>query len=151
MNSTAGSRCVLMVDDDVDFYEFFRMAFERADASVRLHHVIDGRRCLDFLHRREPFDDAPSPDIVVLDLDMPGMDGRETLKHLVADDSLRHLPVVILTSNDDHMEVMRMYRFRCSAYLNKPLGFSACVDMAQKFCDFWFSTALLPSRRRPSR
>lgn len=149
MNSTAESRCVLMVDDDVDFYEIVRMAFARADASVHLHHVIDGRRCLDFLHRREPFGDAPSPDIVMLDLDMPGMDGRETLEHLVADDSLKHLAVVILTSNDDHKEIMRMYRFRCNAYLNKPFGFTACVDMARKFCDFWFSTALLPPRQCP--
>lgn len=147
----AGRGRILMVDDDADFFELVRLAFARVDPGVQIDHVLDGGRCLDFLQRRPPYAQAPSPDIIMLDLDMPGMGGRETLERIVADETLRHLPVVIFTSHDGYSEVMRMYRTRCNAYLSKPFGMAACVDMARKFCDFWFSAALLPSRTRVIR
>jgi len=135
-----------MADDADDFVLITRLVFERANRPVEIHHVRHGRACLDFLRRRAPYDDVPEPDVVMLDLDMPIMDGRLTLEEIVADEALRHVPVVVLSNHDYPEDVLRMYRLRCNAYLRKPAEFQQWLDLVTKFFDFWLASALLPSR-----
>ena len=137
---------ILMVEDDDHYAYLTRKAFGIAGLRANLHHVNNGEKCLLFLRRQAPYGDAPVPDIVLLDLDMPVMDGRQTLAEIVKDDSLRHLAIVVLTSQDDDAQILRMYQLRCSAYMCKPLEFDKYVEMIKTFAEYWLSAVTLPSR-----
>lgn len=137
---------ILLVEDDEDYAYLTRRAFERAALIVNLHHVNNGEKCLKFLRRHPPYSAAPVPDIVLLDLDMPVMDGRQVLAEIIKDEALKHLAVVVLTSRDEHAEILRMYRLRCNSYICKPSEFDKYVDMIGKFADYWLSVVMLPTR-----
>ena len=137
---------ILLVEDNEHYVYLAQRAFGKAKLSVNLHHVDDGEKCLRFLRRQFPYAIAPVPDIVLLDLDMPVMDGRQVLEEIVKDDTLKHLAVVVFTSGDEHNEVLRMYRLRCNSYICKPVEFDKYVDMIRKFADYWLSVVMLPPR-----
>ena len=152
MGSTMKYGCValpaeiLMAEDDEHYAFLTRKAFSIARPRANLHHVNNGEKCLQFLRRQAPYADAPVPDIVLLDLDMPVMDGRQTLVEIVKDESLRHLAIVVLTSQDEDAQILRMYQLRCSAYMCKPLEFDKYVEMIKTFADYWLSAVTLPGR-----
>src|SRR5687767_13502326 len=100
---------ILLVEDNEDYVYLAQRAFGKAKLAANLHHVNDGRKCLRFLRKQFPYGIAPEPDIILLDLDMPVMDGRQVLAEIVKDESLKHLAVVVLTSGDEDAEVLRMY------------------------------------------
>ena len=137
---------ILLVEDNRHYAQLTQRAFSQARLDANLHHVDNGRKCLAFLRREPPYALAPVPDIILLDLDMPVMDGREVLGEIIRDDALKHLAVVVLTTQDEHAEVLRMYRLRCSSYICKPVDFDKYVEMIRKFADYWLSVALLPTR-----
>jgi two-component system response regulator len=137
---------ILLVDDDENYAFLTQQAFRLAKLIANLHHVTDGKECLKFLRRQPPYSDAPLPDIVLLDLDMPVMDGRQVLAEIVKDDALKHLAVVVLTSRDEHAEILRMYQLRCSSYVCKPVEFDKYVDVIKKLADYWLSVVMLPTR-----
>ena len=118
-----------------------------AKLAVNLHHAKDGEQCMAFIRKQGKYADAPTPDIILLDLNMPCMDGWEVLAEISRDENLRHLPVVILTSSQDEQEILKMYQLRCSSYLVKPLDFNELIRFIQSFADFWLTVAVLPSRR----
>jgi CheY-like chemotaxis protein len=137
---------ILLVEDNEDYVYLTQRAFGKAQLVANLHHVNDGEKCLRFLRHQFPYGIAPVPDIILLDLDMPVMDGRQVLAEIVRDESLRHLAVVVLTSRDEHDEVLRMYQLRCNSYIRKPLDFDKYVDMIKKLTDYWLSVVMLPTR-----
>jgi two-component system response regulator len=137
---------ILLVEDNQNDVILTRAAFRRAKFAVDLHHVENGQQCLDFLRKRGPYSDAPMPDLVLLDLNMPLMDGREALQELVADDSLRHLPVVVLTTSSAEKDILDMYKLRCSSYIIKPIDFNQFVRVVNEFSDYWFTLVVLPSK-----
>jgi len=137
---------ILLVEDNEDYLYLTQRAFGETGYPANLHHVDNGERCLRFLRRQAPYGDAPVPDIVLLDLDMPVMDGRQVMAEIIADEALKHIAVVVLTSRDEQAEVLRMYQLRCSSYICKPAGFDSYVDMIQKFADYWLSVVMLPGR-----
>lgn len=141
---------ILLVDDDADCAYLTQRAFGQAKLRANLHHVDDGRKCLAFLRRQPPYSAAPVPDIVLLDLEMPVMDGRHVLAEIVKDESLKHLVVVVLTSQDEPADILRMYQLRCSAYICKPTDYERYVDMIGKFADYWLSVVMLPAKRAVS-
>ena len=108
-----------------------REGFKRAKVPARLHHVENGEKCMAFLRRSGKYADAPTPDIVLLDLNMPVMDGREVLEQIVADPELCRLPVVVLTTSEGEQDILRMYRLRCSSYIVKPVDFLAFADVVK--------------------
>lgn len=130
---------ILLVDDDEYFLHLTRFAFHKADVVANLHHVNDGKKCLAYLRRQPPYAAAAVPDLVLLDIEMPVMDGREVLAEIVKDESLKHLAVVVFTSR-------AMYKLRCNSYIFKPTDFDKFVDVLHKLADYWFSVATLPSR-----
>ena len=137
---------ILLVDDDENYVFLTRRAFRQAKLVANLHHVDDGKKCLEFLRRQPPYSDAPVPDIVLLDLDMPVMDGRAVLAEIVKDDALKHLAVVVLTTRDERAEILRMYQLRCNSYIRKPAEFDKYVDVIRKLADYWLSVVMLPTR-----
>jgi len=135
---------ILLVEDNKDDVLLTRKGFQKANLSVNLHHAKNGVECMEFLRKANDYLDAPTPDLVLLDLNMPVMDGREVLAEIVKDDDLNHLPVVILTTSSRDRDVLDMYKLRCSAYATKPLEFGELQKVVQGIADFWFTIVVLP-------
>jgi two-component system, chemotaxis family, response regulator Rcp1 len=136
---------ILHVDDEADYAEITRECFIIAKQSVNLHRAKDGEQCMAFIRKQGQFADVPTPDIILLDLNMPRMDGREVLAEISRDPDLRHLPVVILTTSQDEREILKMYQLRCSSYIVKPLGFEELIGFVQSFANYWLTVVVLPS------
>ncbi|MDY7101411.1 MAG: response regulator [Actinomycetota bacterium] len=136
---------ILLAEDSENDAELTRLGFERARLLVDLHHVTDGEQCLAFLRREAPYTDAPTPDLLLLDLNMPRLDGREVLAELVSNERLQHLPVVVLTTSSDESDVLEMYRLRCSSYITKPIDFHQFIDVVRNVGDYWLTMLVLPT------
>jgi CheY-like chemotaxis protein len=98
---------ILLVEDSLDDVQLTREGFSRVNLSVKLHHVDNGEKCMAFLRKQGPYASAPAPDIILLDLNMPVMGGREVLEQIVADPVLSHLPVVVLSTSEEERDVLR--------------------------------------------
>jgi two-component system response regulator len=136
---------VLLVEDNDNDVELTKIAFASAKFSVQLHHAYDGEECMAFLRREGRFADAPTPDLVLLDLQMPRMNGLEVLEAITHDARLAQLPVVILTTSESDSEMLEAYKLRCSGYLVKPVGFANFAKVIQGLEDYWFTLVVLPS------
>jgi len=140
---------VLLAEDNEDDYELTKIGFERAKLAVNLQHVWNGEECMDYLRRQGKFADAPPPDIVLLDLNMPRMGGLEVLKAINDDPALQHIPVVILTTSIAQRDILEAYRLRCSSCITKPVDFDNFVKVVQGFSNYWFTLVVLPSETGP--
>jgi len=136
---------ILLVEDNDNDVELMRQGFKRAKLTANLHHARNGEECLNFLRKQGEYAHAPMPDLILLDLNMPRLDGRAVLAELVADPTLRHLPVVILTTSAEEQEVLRMYQLRCSSYIVKPVDFNEFLRVIRLIGEYWFTVATLPS------
>ena len=137
---------ILLVEDNEDDVILTREGFRRARFLTKLHHVGDGEQCMRYLRKEGEFVGAPTPDLILLDMNMPVMDGREVLAAIVRDTELRKLPVVILTTSDDEHDMHLMYDLRCSSYVKKPVDFDAFRKAIQDICDYWFTIVVLPTK-----
>jgi len=137
---------ILLVDDSKVDVMLTRKAFEREKLVVNLHHVENGVECLAFLRKQAKYLDVPTPDLILLDINMPVMDGHEVLTELLKDENLRHLPVVILTSSEDERDILAMYRLRCNAYLSKPVDANKFQEVIKLINAFWLTVVVLPRK-----
>lgn len=138
---------ILLVEDSETDALLTREAFKEAAAAVSIHRVDNGERCLAFLRRHSPYTEAPTPDLILLDLNLPVMSGQEVLARIVADETLRAIPVVVLTSSRADGDVASAYRLRCSSYVAKPLSLEGFDAVVRGIWHFWFSVAALPPRQ----
>lgn len=141
---------VLMADDDAEDCLLVRDAAAEARLAHVFRFVSDGEALFDYLGRRGPFaeESAPRPDLVLLDLNMPKKDGRETLRQLKADPRFRDIPVVVLTTSTTEDDVAYSYRSGASSFVVKPATYQAWIDLVRDLCDYWFRLVRLP-RERP--
>ena len=139
---------ILLAEDNDDDVELTKLGFERANFAVHLHHVSNGEECMAFLRNEGRYADAPMPDIILLDLNMPRMDGMEVMQEICKDERLKHLVVVVMTSSNASEDVLRSYRLRCSSYLVKPLNFDAFAEMIKSIGNYWLTLATLPPGNR---
>ncbi len=137
---------VLLVEDDDNDVFITRKGFEEAKLSVNLHHVANGQECMAFLRKDGRYSDAPTPDLILLDLNMPVMDGREVMAEIVKDQQLRKLSVVILTTSNGARDILDMYNLRCSSYIVKPVDFTQFRRVIQQLSDYWFTVVVLPPK-----
>ena len=137
---------ILLVDDSVTDFKLTSKAFERERLTINLHHVENGEECLAFLRKQGRYSAVPMPDLILLDINMPVMDGHEVLAELVKDETLKHLPVVVLTSSKDERDVLQMYKLRCNAYLTKPVDAHKFQEVIKLLNAFWLTVVVLPSR-----
>lgn len=137
---------VLLVEDNEDDVILTREGFKRSRLFVSLHHVSNGEACMRFLRKDGEYQDAPTPDIILLDLNMPVMDGRQVLEQIVSDEQLRKIPVVVLTTSSEAEDIQRMYSLRCSSYITKPVDFDQFVRVVQELGDYWFTVVVLPHK-----
>jgi chemotaxis family two-component system response regulator Rcp1 len=138
---------VLLVEDSPGDVRLTREAFREANGSVQLHVAADGVEAMAFLRREGDHADAPRPDFILLDLNLPRMDGREVLAHIKADESLRTIPTVILTTSDADEDILKSYELNANAYLTKPVTLEAFEKLVKSINDFWLTVVKLPQRR----
>ena len=137
---------ILLVEDSPTDVLLTKCALEEAKVMNRLHIVKDGVEALDFLHRREPYADAPRPDLILLDLNMPRKNGREVLAEIKADFDLKVIPVVVLTTSSAGEDVLRSYKLHANCYITKPVGYEAFAAAIASLENFWFAVVTLPPR-----
>ena len=140
--ANGSSLVILMADDDDDDREFTRDALQNAHLANQMRFVTDGQELLDYLRREgcyaEPEADAPRPGIILLDLNMPKMDGREALAEIKRDADLRRIPVVVLTTSKDEEDVFRTYDLGVNSFITKPVTFTGLVEVMKTFQQYWF-------------
>jgi CheY-like chemotaxis protein len=139
---------VLLVEDDPGDVLMTREAFEDNKVANVLHVVSDGAEAMDFLHKKGDHVGAPTPDLVLLDLNLPRMDGREVLAAVKADDELRQIPIVVLTTSEAEEDVLRSYALHANAYVTKPVDFERFIEVVRKIDDFFVSVVRLPGGGR---
>jgi chemotaxis family two-component system response regulator Rcp1 len=137
---------VLLVDDSPGDVRLTQEAFREANRSIRLHVAADGVQAMEFLRREGAYADAPRPDFILLDLNLPKMDGREVLARIKADDSLKLIPTVILTTSDAEADIARSYELQANCYLSKPVQLGDFEGLVQSISDFWLTRVKLPQR-----
>jgi len=135
---------ILMVEDNPGDVRLTREALKGGKVWNRLSVVEDGEAAMDYLRRRPPFENAPRPDVVLLDLNLPKMDGREVLSRIKSDDALKIIPVVVLTTSQAEEDVLRAYRLSANCYVTKPVDLHQFNRIVQAIEDFWLTVVRLP-------
>lgn len=138
---------VLLVEDSPGDVRLTQEAFRDANMSIHLHVACDGVEAMAFLRREGVHLQSPRPDLILLDLNLPRMDGREVLTHIKADDNLRTIPTVILTTSEAEADIVKSYELQANCYLSKPVQFDAFEALVKSINDFWLIRAKLPQQR----
>lgn len=139
---------VLLVEDSPGDVRLTQEAFREANRSVHLHVAFDGVEAMAFLRREGVHGAAPRPDLILLDLNLPKMDGREVLAHIKEDDSLKTIPTVILTTSEAEADIVKSYELRANCYLSKPVHLDAFEGIVKSINDFWLTKVKLPRQKQ---
>jgi two-component system response regulator len=145
MNLAGRHAEILLAEDNEDDVELTRIAFGRGRLAVNLHRVSDGEQCMAFLRKEGRYAREPTPDLVLLDLNMPRMDGRQVLEAVSRDDRICHIPIVVLTSSEADADVLAAYQRHARSYIVKPVDFARFEKAIQTLSDYWFHLVRLPS------
>ena len=137
---------ILMAEDDPDDRLLTREAWAENRLINDLYFVEDGVELLDYLHRRGKYADAPRPDLILLDLNMPRKDGREALAEIKTDPNLRCIPVVVLTTSKAEGDILRSYDLGVSGFITKPVTFDELVEAMRIVGEYWFAIVKLPPK-----
>ena len=135
---------VLLVEDSPGDVRLTQEAFREANGSVRLHVAVDGVEGMSFLRQQGKYAKAPRPHIILLDLNLPKMDGRELLAIIKDDDNLKSIPTVILTTSEAEADIVKSYELKANCYLSKPVQLDAFEAMVKSIEDFWINMVNLP-------
>ncbi len=139
---------ILLVEDDPGDQELTRRALRHDTLNVDLRIVNDGEQALDYLFRRGEFasvESSPTPDLVLLDLNMPRKNGREVLAELRQDSRVSRIPVVVLTTSEQEADILRSYDLGCNSYIQKPVEIDQFIASVRKLGSYWFEVVTLPS------
>jgi CheY-like chemotaxis protein len=142
---------ILLADDDPDDCEMTRLAFQKNRLANQFFTVGDGEELLDYLHHRGrygPPAESPTPGLILLDLNMPRMDGREALAEIKADLVLRRIPIVVLTTSKADADILRTYDLGTNSFITKPVTFASLVEVARILGQYWFQIVTLPAAGR---
>ena len=149
MSVSAKPLAILMADDDADDRLLAKDALMECGLNNELHFVENGEELLDFLHRRGKYagSSVPRPGLILLDLNMPRKDGREALREIRADASLRKIPVVVLTTSRADADIVRIYELGANSFISKPTSFDLLVGVMKVLGQYWFGVVELPEKR----
>src|ERR1700704_463057 len=139
---------VLLVEDSPGDVRLTQEAFRDANRSIHLHVVSDGVEAMTFLRKEGAHVNVPRPDLILLDLNLPKMDGREVLAHIKEDDSLKTIPTVILTTSEAEVDILKSYQLQANCYLSKPVQLDAFEGLVRSINDFWLTKVKLPRQRQ---
>ena len=141
---------VLLVEDDPGDVLMIREAFEENKVRNHLHVVSDGEEAVDFVRRQGSYADAPRPDLVLLDLNLPRKDGREVLAEIKGDEELSSIPVVVLTTSEAEEDILRSYSLHANAYVTKPVDFERFIQVVRQIDEFFVTVVKLPPSQGPA-
>jgi CheY-like chemotaxis protein len=137
---------ILLVEDDPGDVLITQEALSDSKVANTLHVVNNGEEALKFLRHEAPYETAPRPGLVLLDLNLPRLDGHEVLAAIKADETLRRIPVVVLTTSEAEEDVLRSYDLHANAYVTKPVDFDRFVQVVRQVDDFYISVVRLPDK-----
>jgi chemotaxis family two-component system response regulator Rcp1 len=137
-------RVVLLVEDSPGDVRLTQEAFRDADPAIDLRVAVDGVEAMAFLLRKGRYADAPRPEFILLDLNLPKMDGREVLAHIKEDDDLKTIPTVILTTSDAEADILTSYQLQANCYVSKPVQLEEFEGLVKTINDFWLTKVKLP-------
>ena len=130
---------ILIVEDSPDDFEATKRAFGKANLRNEIEHAVSGERALEYLRS-----DKVKPGIILLDLNMPGLDGRKTLEIIKKTDNLKKIPIVILTTSNDERDVKACYELGANTFIQKPVDFDGLIAAIRRLKEYWFEIAVLP-------
>jgi len=136
---------ILLIEDNPGDIRLTEEAFNECQINVNLISVMDGVEAIKYLTKVEKYDTAETPDLILLDLNLPKKDGREVLEEIKSDGQLKRIPVIVLTTSNAEQDILKTYNLHVNGFINKPVDFDRFFDIIQKIKDFWLSTAVLPS------
>ncbi|MBI3409112.1 MAG: response regulator [Planctomycetes bacterium] len=136
---------LLLVEDNPGDVRLTREALKEGSIDVRLSVARDGVEALDFLRRQAPYGDAPRPDLILLDLNLPRMNGREVLSEIKSDPRLRRIPVLVMTTSRADQDIQKAYSLNANCYITKPLDLDEFLRIVRSIEDFWLRTVTLPN------
>ncbi len=140
---------VLLVEDEPADAHLVRLAFKEGQVLVDLHHVQDGVEAFAFLLREKDYAKVPRPDLILLDLNMPRMDGRQFLKKIKSDNALQDIPVVVMTTSDAETDMLECYRSSAAGFIVKPVDIDEFIRTMRGLGDYWIKIVSLPHAHRP--
>jgi chemotaxis family two-component system response regulator Rcp1 len=139
---------ILLIEDNPGDVRLTQEAFKEGNMAVDLSVVMDGVEAIKYLRKQAPFENIDTPDLILLDLNLPKKDGREVLKDIKVDPELRLIPVVVLTTSNAESDILNSYKLYANCYINKPVDFDSFFNVIKKIEEFWLSTVMLPSQIR---
>ncbi|MBF0345022.1 MAG: response regulator [Nitrospirae bacterium] len=137
---------ILLVEDDKGDVKMTQYGLAAAKLLVNLSVVDDGEKAINFLRKASPYVDAPTPDLILLDLNLPKKDGREVLKEIKFDSNLKIIPVCVLTTSDSDFDILNCYEYGANCYITKPIKFEDFSKVIKALNEFWFTIVKIPSR-----
>ena len=138
---------ILLVEDSPEDFEATVRALKKAGLANAIYRCEDGDEALDFLFQRGRYADAskaPRPGVILLDLNLPGTDGREVLDEIKRSDSLKKIPVLVLTTSTDERDIEKCYQMGANSYVKKPVDLEGFLQAIQRLTDYWFGVVILP-------
>ena len=135
---------ILLVEDSPSDAKLTAKTFQKAKVMNNLHIVEDGVEALNFLNQVAPYQDAPRPDLILLDLNLPRKDGRKVLAEIKEDSRLQNIPVVVLTTSAAEEDILSSYRLRANCYITKPVTLQQFVSVVESIEEFWLTVVKLP-------
>lgn len=138
---------LLVIEDSDEDFEAFGRFIRKSEISNPVYRCIDGEDALDFLYRQGDYQDfelAPRPSIILLDLNLPGTDGREVLEQIKQDDELKTIPVVVFTTSSNPKDIEACYRYGVNSYVLKPMDLKKSKEAMKSIINYWFNTVILP-------
>jgi two-component system, chemotaxis family, response regulator Rcp1 len=148
VDTDTGAFEVLLVEDSPGDVRLTREAFKDAKVHIKLHVAVDGAEAMAFVRREGKYSDAPRPDLVLLDLNLPKKGGREVLTEIKEDPALKSIPVVILTTSASEQEVLRSYMLHANCFITKPVDLAGFLKVVKSIDSFWLSVVKLPREPR---
>jgi len=139
---------ILLVEDNPGDVRLTKEALKDAKVLNEVYVVQDGVEAMQFLHREESFSNMPTPDLILLDLNLPKKDGREVLAEIKQDPKLKRIPVVILTTSKSDEDIIKTYNLHANAYITKPVDLNRFIDIIHTLEEFWFSIVRLPPKEQ---
>ena len=136
---------ILLVEDSPGDVRLTREAFKDAKVHINLHVASDGAEAMDFLSRKGKHANAPRPDLILLDLNLPKKDGREVLEEIKVSPTLKSIPVVVLTTSASDADILRSYKLHANCYITKPVGLDGFLEVVKSIDNFWLTVVKLPS------
>lgn len=137
---------ILLIEDNEADVRLTKEGIKEAKIRNSLSIVNDGEAAMAYLNKQSPYQNTTTPDLILLDLNLPKMDGRQVLEEIKEDSNLKHIPVVILTSSNAEKDILKSYKLHANCYITKPIGLEQFVEVIKSIEDFWFSIVKLPAQ-----